>query len=616
MYQRLFLLFFPFLAAAQTIPFRLGDAINLIPPATNADGHTVVFAAAMAPDGTPQKATNLYVFSQGLTSAAIRRLTNYSGDATWAGVNSVSCGAGFAGYTAAVNGLGGVEEVHLIDTTSAADRRLATDKEGCVQPLCIGCARPCVGPVHLTADGSKVLYAVSREQPFFVINADGSGLKRLPVYQGALAPSPKRVISRDGVMVFTSSAPSGPTFAAAATDVYAIKLDGIGLRQVTKLGNPAFFASNSTISADGAWIAFESNFSESGPQLVNQAWTVRSDGTGLRKISDGSDAASSTSISADGSVVTFVQGGQIKRVKTAGEGTTPLALTSLAICVARDAMVTDDGARVVFTLGPPSGSAAAVYRIPTDAPSDTRSFLSTYAPRFLSANGVGSAAGAGAPSPGSLLSAYGANLGVDELVQARTFPLPTSLSGLSPMVNGQAVPLLAVTPWQINAQLPQGVPAGTATFQVRDANGATLPPLGVTIESFAPVNFWYPFVQGRLYYPQAAAYHAGTGVPADMDHPVSAGETIEIYGLGLGVTEPVVEAGLASPSSPPVRAVLTARLEIGGRDAVVTFAGLAPGFAGVYQVNAVVPAGLAPGIQNLAWRGSGGAVSYSSVAVK
>ena len=203
-------------------------------------------------------------------------------------------------------------------------------------------------------------------------------------------------------------------------------------------------------------------------------------------------------------------------------------------------------------------------------------------------------------------------------MQATTFPLPTSMSGLSLLVNGTAVPLLAVTPWQINAQLPQGVPAGPATFQVRDASGAIAPPVSVTVEGFAPVNFWYPFVQGQLYYPQAAAYHAGTGVPADMDHPVSAGETIEIYGLGLGVTEPVVEAGLASPSSPPARAVQTPRLEIGGRGAVVTFAGLAPGYAGVYQVNAIVPAGLAPGIQNLTWRGAkfSGAVSYSSVAVK
>jgi uncharacterized protein (TIGR03437 family) len=320
-----------------------------------------------------------------------------------------------------------------------------------------------------------------------------------------------------------------------------------------------------------------------------------------------------TSISADGSVVTFVQGGQIKRVRTAGEGTTPLALTSFTVSAARDATVTGDGARVVFGRGEPFYWAEALYEIPTDATGDARSLTSVYAPRVLNANGVVNAAGAGAPSPGSLLSAYGVNLGVDELVQATTFPLPTSISGLSLLVNGTAMPLLAVTPWQINAQLPQGVPAGLATFQIRDASGATLPPVSGWIESSAPVNFSHPFV-GQLYYPQAAAYHAGTGVAADLDHPASSGEAIEIYGLGLGVTDPVVEAGVASPSSPPARAVQIPRLQIGGRDAVVTFAGLAPGFAGLYQVNAVVPAGLAPGIQSLVW--PDGAVSYSAVVVK
>jgi hypothetical protein len=40
MYRRLFLLFFPLLAVAQTIPISFGDAINLIPPATSADGNT------------------------------------------------------------------------------------------------------------------------------------------------------------------------------------------------------------------------------------------------------------------------------------------------------------------------------------------------------------------------------------------------------------------------------------------------------------------------------------------------------------------------------------------------------------------------------------------------
>jgi uncharacterized protein (TIGR03437 family) len=405
------------------------------------------------------------------------------------------------------------------------------------------------------------------------------------------------------ILVFTSFAPSGAIF-AANSDVYTINLDGTGLRQVTKFGNAGFDASNATISADGAWIAFEVN---------SETWIVRADGTGLRQVSEGSDAVA-TSISADGSVVTFVQGGQIKRVRTAGEGTTPLALTSFTVSAARDATVTDDGARVVFGRGEPFYWAEALYEIPTDATGGAPSLTSVYAPRFLNANGVVSAAATGAPSPGSLLSAYGVNLGVDELVQATTFPLPTSMSGLSLLVNGTAMPLLAVTPWQINAQLPQGVPAGPATFQIRDASGATLPPLSVSIEGTAPVNLSY-FV-GQLYYWQAAAYHAGTGVAADLDHPASAGEVLEIYGLGLGVTDPVVEAGVASPSSPPARAVQTPRLQIGGLDAAITFAGLAPVFAGLYQVNAVVPAGLAPGMQGLVWQGSGGAMSYSSVVVK
>ena len=606
----------PFLAAAQTLPFRLGDPINLIPPATTGDATVVVFAAAMAPNGTPLQATNLFVFSLS-TNLPLRQLTNYSGTQTWTGVTSVTCGSSVAAYAVAPNGPGSGGEVHYIDTNSGTDRTLVTDKEGCIQPLCVGCARACVGPVHLTGDGGKVLYAVARQQPFFVVNADGSGLTQLPVFQGALAPSPKRVIG-GGAIAFTSAAPSGapPPTAARATDLWLINLDGSGLKQVTKFGNSMFWAGNATISADGSSIAFESNYSSSGPVAAAQIWLVKADGTGLRQLSVGPGAASSPSISADGGTVTFLQGGQVLRVSTASQAAPPLVMTAYSTSVARDAVLSDDSSEVVFTVGPPSWSGAAVNRTitfshPHPGPYDR---VRIYGPRYLNTNGVTSAAGAGAPTPGSLFSAYGANLGTAELATAPSFPLPTSLNELSLAVNGQAVPLVAVTPWQINGQLPQTVPAGTASFQVRDATGATLPAASVNIESFAPVNFVVPYMRGNLYYSQAAAFHAGTGIAADMDHPAMAGETLEI--CGLGVTDPMIDAGVASPAAPPARSVQVPVVQIGGRDAAVTFAGLVPGLAGVYQVNAVVPAGLAPGIQTLTWLGAGGGAGYSSVAVK
>jgi uncharacterized protein (TIGR03437 family) len=591
------------------MPVRLGDSINLIPPAVNADGSAVLFGAAMAPDGAVQKGTNLYLY----TPASVRQLTSYAGDLNLTGVTSLTYAAGMAGYTALPGGPGGAEEVHLLDIAKAADRTLAVDTTGCIQPLCVGCYRPCVGPVHLSPDGTKVLYAVSRTQPFFVVNADGTGQTRLPVYLGALAPSPQRVISRNGVVVFTSAAPSGSTFAAAATDVYSINLDGTGLKQVTKFGNLLYFASNATISADGSVIAFQSNFSEVGPGLDTQIWTARADGTGLRRISQGPDSSVNPSISVDGSVVTYLQSGQIVR------GTAIGPLTKLSVSAPQFPAISDDGTQVVFGLGPQNGVPAAVYRIPVDSARDLRSFQNVYAPRFVNANGVVSATGYGVPSPGSLISLYGVNLAADELTQAKGFPLPTSLNEVSLLVNGQAAPLLASTPWQINAQLPQTVAAGTVAFQIGYAGGVRLPAVSVAVQSSSPENFFFPFLRGLLGavlgYSQAAAFHAGTGVAADLDHPAAAGETLEIYGLGLGVTNPMLQAGVASPASPPARALETPRLQIGGKDAVVVFAGLEPGLAGVYQVNAIVPAGLSPGLHNVTW-GSNAGVGFSSIGVK
>ena len=617
MRQIVFLLLISSAACGQSSPIRLGDVINLISPATNANGNAIAFAAAVAPDNTPQKGTNLYLFTQGPLTTSVRQLTNYAGDSNLTGITGLACSSAgdSLAYTALAANPGGPEEVHLVNTGTGTDRLLVSDKQGCIQPLCVGCFHACVGPVHLYLGGIRVLYAVARQQPFFVVNADGTGLTQLPIYQGALAPSAQRVISNSGVVVLTTSAPFGPTFAAAATDVYTMNIVGTNLHPLTHFGNPNFYAANATISADGSLIAFESNFSDQGPQLTNQIWVIQPNGPGLRQLSTGPDGASNPSISGDGSVVTYVQSGQIKRAHTSGDSTI-LTLTNLSTSLPRDPVVSDDGLQVTFTLGPQFGSPAAVYRISTGTPTDLRAFVGVYIPRLLNNNGVASAAGYGAPSPGSLISVYGAGLGLDELTQANGLPLATSLNGLSLLVNGAPAPLLAVTPWQINAQLPQTVAPGIATFQVRYVSGSAMPSISAEVKTNSPANFVLPSTQNRLSYTQAAAFHAGTAIAADMDHPAAAGETLEIYGLGLGMTDPVVDAGVASPNFPPARALQIPRVQIGGHDATVTFAGLTPGLVGIYQVNAMVPTGLKPGLATLAWIGSDGGVIYSSIAVQ
>jgi len=68
-----------------------------------------------------------------------------------------------------------------------------------------------------------------------------------------------------------------------------------------------------------------------------------------------------------------------------------------------------------------------------------------------------------------------------------------------------------------------------------------------------------------------------------------------IYCAGLGPVNPAIGDGTAAPSSTLSRTVNPVTATIGGQPAQVLFAGLAPGFAGLYQVNVVVPTGVTTG---------------------
>jgi uncharacterized protein (TIGR03437 family) len=574
----------PGFARGQSIPIFAGPVINFLPPAVDGTGATVAFGSSVTPQGIVTDTIDLYAGTKKLVPSV-----------TSVGIASDGGQAIFA------DRMNAAESVGTVNISTGAIRRLSVDTQGCISPLalCVNCFFACVNTPHATSDGKKVLYTVRRNQPFYVVNTDGTGLTQLPIYSGYLAPSPQRVIASNGQVVFTSAAPSGPTFAATATDVYLMNLDGANLRNLTKFGNrPEIFAANATISGDGNTILFESNYagSATSPPQETQIWAVQADGSNLRLLTFGPDASTAPSISGDGATGVYVQGTVLYIVR-------PLLppppfgrripLYPFANSFPQSPVISEDGQRVAFLLGSTNYSPAAVYEVNIDS-SNLHPIL---APRAISPRGVVSAAGSGGvPSPGGLISIYGINFTNDTVSSAGGFPLPDNLSGLSVVANAKKLPLLNVTPWQINAQLPPEALIQDTNFQVSSTDGTVTP---VEVASVAPSSASLfiapvPLGNGAFSY-QVAAFHAGTAIPADKGHPAKSGEALEMYGTGLGATVPPVPAGLPSPGNPAPQARVTPVVRIGNVEARVLFAGLTPGLVGVYQINIVVPDRLAAG---------------------
>jgi adhesin/invasin len=178
-----------------------------------------------------------------------------------------------------------------------------------------------------------------------------------------------------------------------------------------------------------------------------------------------------------------------------------------------------------------------------------------------------------------LFSIYGTNLGA-AAESAPSFPLPTTLGGVSVLVNGTAIPLTYVSPTQINAQMPFGLAPGRATVAVRNAGGVT-EAASVEIGAAGPAILEYGS--------RRAVATSATAVLNTNEAPAAAGDVVIVYLTGIGTVDPAVPSGAAAPLDALSRAVAPSSATIGGRPAQILFLGLAPGFAGLAQANLIVP---------------------------
>jgi adhesin/invasin len=197
-------------------------------------------------------------------------------------------------------------------------------------------------------------------------------------------------------------------------------------------------------------------------------------------------------------------------------------------------------------------------------------------------------------APGAIMTIFGTNLS-DMTYEATSYPLPLTLGPTSVTVNGIGAPLFYASPTQINFQMPKGVPPSGVTVSVNNvtATGRLAVPGSpshpATLTTVDPGLFINP--GGR-----AAALNVDLS-PNTTATPAPRGGYILLFMTGQGPVTPAVPDGTPAPGTPLSIIDGTVQVTIGGQSAQVTYQGLAPGYAGLAQINAVIPSGITPGDQ-------------------
>ena len=187
-------------------------------------------------------------------------------------------------------------------------------------------------------------------------------------------------------------------------------------------------------------------------------------------------------------------------------------------------------------------------------------------------------------APGGLISIYGQQMSPVNIATSQ-IPLPTALGDSCLTVNGVAVPMLFVSPQQINGQLPVNVD-GNAQMTLRTPGGIS-DNFNFGILPAAPSIF-----RSGTAGPEtglATITRADNGELITPTNPVHPGDSIVIWATGLGRTTPSIDSGMPAPSDPLPYAVIQPTVLIGGVALDIQYAGLVPGSVGLYQINATVP---------------------------
>ena len=239
-----------------------------------------------------------------------------------------------------------------------------------------------------------------------------------------------------------------------------------------------------------------------------------------------------------------------------------------------------------------NGGAGTVFRIDGSA-----------APRLTSNAVTNAASFAGGMVAGSLATAFAAGVRDDAGVAvADRVPLPGAIGGVSVSVGGMAAPVHSVSSVagteQVNFQAPFEMAGRSSAAVVVTRDGRASASVDVPLLAVQPGVYTS---EGT----EAIAVHAADYSPANTANPLRPDEYAFVYVSGLGPVSNAPATGAGGPASPPAAVSADVRVTLGGVNCEVQFAGLAPGFAGVYQLNFRVAQGVLGGLRDLVVRANG-----------
>jgi uncharacterized protein (TIGR03437 family) len=224
---------------------------------------------------------------------------------------------------------------------------------------------------------------------------------------------------------------------------------------------------------------------------------------------------------------------------------------------------------------------------------------------------VNAASGDPAIESGSWVTINGTNFAAsdqtwDNAILGTVFP--TTLGGVTVAIDGQPAPIAFVNQTQINVLAPATRTIGDVKVVVSNASGSSAPATAA-MQVASPGFFTFSQNQGKyvaaVVLDSAASfqYLAPSGLLGSsvQSRGAKAGDTILLFGTGFGPTTTTLNPELAASVAYPLAhtggdiTAPLAQITIGGQAAQLQFCGMVS--PGVYQINAVVPQGVASGDQ-------------------